>query len=126
MSVAEAVDAYLAEVEAAMHGSFWEKQAVRSELRAHLAALAREYELAGQSSADAMRQSMRDLGHPTDVGLALRSSRGRDAIRVGRLPRGNITFERSIRRPMPPTILIIALGAIGISSVALLVMFTWP
>lgn len=126
MSVTEAVDAYLAEVEAEMRGSFWEKQAIRTELRAHLFALAKEYELAGVHEADAMRHAMRDFGYPGDIGQALGSSRGRNALRVGQFPRGEIAFERSNRRPLPPILLLVALAAIAASSIGILATFAWP
>ena len=127
MSVREAIDAYLADVSAEMGGSFRDTQTVRDELRAHIHALAGEHERSGMEPVAAVRQALRDLGHPSDVGAALRTSRGRRALRRAHLtPAGAIRLDRPSTRPLPPKPLLLGLAALASTSSGIAIAFVWP
>jgi hypothetical protein len=127
MSVEEAINAYLADVSAELRVSFWEEQSVRDELRAHIHAIASEYELSGLEPVVALRRSLRDLGHPADVGAALRTSRGRRTFRRAHLePADAIRLERPLNRPLPPKSLLFGLAALASTSIGIAVAFVWP
>lgn len=126
MSVEEALEAYLGEVAVTMGGSFWDQQAVRSELRAHLAASALEYERGGQPATQAMRQAMRDLGLPADVGMALRHSRGRAVLKRPTGGIGNVGLGERRQRHLPRRLVMLALVALFMTSIAIVLAYTWP
>lgn len=127
MSVEEAIDAYLADVVAEMRGTFWEHQAVRAELRAHIEALVSEYTRHGLMPSAAARQALRDLGHPSDVGAVLRTSRGRRVLGQAILNApGAVQLARSRRKAAPPALLMLALVGLVASSAAIALAYVWP
>jgi hypothetical protein len=123
----DTISAYLNEVSFVMGGSFAEQQAVRDELRAHLRDAAREHELAGMGTRDALAAAMRDLGHPAAVGRDMRSSRGTAAVRRPLAqPDGALVLEPRRVRHLPPLVVFLGLAALAASSIALAIAYAWP
>jgi len=121
------IDRYLNEVCWAMGGTLAEQQTIRDELRSHIRDAAREAELGGTSSNDAIAAAMRDLGDATDLGLAMRGARGNAPLqRPLAQPAGARVLERRRAYHLPPSPLALALALATAASVTMMLLYAWP
>ena len=127
MSVRRDIDAYLNTLCWAMGGSFAEQQAVRDELRTHIDAAVRERAMQGMREADAVRETLHDLGEPEALGRAMRASRGTPALRRPLVqPEGAVLIGHHRARALPDARLLFALGAWSIAAAAAALIYAWP
>jgi len=123
----ERLDRYLNELSWAMGGPFAEQQAARDELRAHIRDAAREHELSGLSPDDALLAAFRDFGAPSEIGRALRSSRGTEALRRRLvLPEGALVLERRRIRNLPHPVIILGFVMAAFMVVGSIAAVLWP
>lgn len=121
------VDRYLNEVCWALDAPLEQAQAVRDELRAHIEDAAREAELAGTPRDGAIDAALAALGDPSDVGRALRASRGTVPLRKPLLQReGALVFGAHRPHAMPRPIVLVALGAAATMSAIIGIAYAWP
>lgn len=121
------VDAYLNQVCWAMDGSFAEQQAVRDELRAHLREAARDLVMSGMLAADALVHALNELGNATDLGRAMRTSRGTRPLRRPLVqPAGAVLLHSEHTRNLPGARLAVALAALVATPAAVALTFVWP
>jgi len=121
------VDRYLNEVCWAMGGSLAEQQAVRDELRAHILEGARDFELQGVSSADALPRALRDLGDAEAVGRAMRRSRRTVALRRPMpQPEGALLLRRHREVHVPSGGVLFVLTACAAMSALVTFSYLWP
>ena len=121
------IDGYLNKLCWAMGGSFFEQQAVRDELRAHLRDAARDLVTGGVGASDALAQALRDLGDPGDVGRALRRSRGTQPLRRPiAQPAGSVLLHVDRHRNLPQPRLVLALAALAAMPAVVALAYAWP
>jgi hypothetical protein len=121
------VGGYLSEVCRAMGGSFAEQQAVRDELRAHLRDAARELVMSGMRAPDAVAKALHDLGGASELGRAMRSSRGtRPLRRPLTQPAGALLLHLDRPRNLPHVRLAVALAALAATPAVVAVAYAWP
>jgi hypothetical protein len=122
-----AVDHYLNELSWAMGGRFEEQQAARDELRAHITDAVRDYELQGVPQAEAVARVLRETGDPTQVGRALRESRGRSALRRPLAqPEGAVLLYRRPERHLPAPRLAFAVAGLAVALAFVALVYAWP
>ena len=127
MSVRREVDAYLNILCWAMGGSFAEQQAMRDELRGHIDAAVRERAMQGMREADAVHETLCELGEPEALGRAMRASRGTPALRRPLVqPEGAVLIGHHRARALPDARLLFALGAWSIAAAAAALIYAWP
>jgi hypothetical protein len=120
------VDSWLAELAHAMGGTLAEQQAVRDEFRAHIREGAREHQIDGMNSEEAVRRALDDLGEPAALGRSLRDSRGMPAVRRPlSQPEGALILERRIQRRLSLTVTA-AFAALAGSSLLIAALYLWP
>lgn len=121
------IDRYLNEVCWAMGGTLAEQQTVRDELRAHIRDAARDAELSGTSTNDAIAAAMRDLGDATDLGHSMRSSRGSAPLQRPLVqPAGALVLERRRAYHLPRAPLALAFALAAAASVTMMLLYAWP
>lgn len=121
------IDQYLNEVSWAMRGSLAEQQAARDELREHIFAEMQDLELQGVDRSTALTQALSDLGHPSEVGKAMRASlRGRSLRRRLDQPEGALVFGARRDRHLPAAPVLLALAAALLTSGLVALFFVWP
>ena len=121
------VDGYLNEVCWAMGGAFAEQQAVREELRGHLRDAAREGVMSGATAAEALSSALRDLGPSTDLGTAMRTSRGRRPLQRPLMqPAGALRLRSEPDRHLPQFRLAVALAALVAMPAVIALTYAWP
>lgn len=124
---ANSIDRYLNEVCWALDAPLDEAQAVRDELRAHIEDAAREAELAGSPREPAIDAALAALGDPTDVGRAMRGSRGTTPLRRPLVQRdGALAFGLHRPHAMPRPVVLLALGAAALMSAIVGIAYAWP
>ncbi len=121
------VNGYLNEVCWAMGGSFAEQQAVRDELRAHLRDAARDLVIGGMTAPDALAQALCELGGASELGRAMRSSRGtRPLRRPLTQPDGALLLHVDRHRNLPHPRLALALAALAATPAVVALVYAWP
>lgn len=121
------IDRYLNEVCWALDAPLEQAQAVRDELRAHIEDAAREAELAGTPRDAAIDGALAALGDPSDVGRAMRESRGTAPLRKPLVQReGALVFGAHRPNAMPRPLVLLALVAAAAMSVIVGIAYAWP
>ncbi len=121
------VDRYLNEVCWAMGGTLAEQQTVRDELRAHIRDAARDAELRGTPTNEALTTAIRDLGDATALGHTLRASRGTAPLRRPLVqPAGALVLERRRAYHLPPAPIALVLALAAVASAAMMLLYAWP
>ena len=121
------VDGYLNQVCWAMGGSFSEQQAVREELRSHLRDAARDLVTAGMPAREALTAALDGLGDPTEVGTAMRGSRGTKPLRRPILqPAGALLLHLDRGRNLPSRRVTLALAALVAMPPLVALVYAWP
>jgi hypothetical protein len=121
------VDAYLKEVSWAMGGSFSEQQTVRDELRAHLRDAARDLVTGGMTAPEALARALSELGDVSDMGRAMRPSRGSRPLRRPLMqPAGAILLHSDRPRNLPNRRLALALAAVAATPALVALAYAWP
>ena len=121
------IDRYLNELCWAMGGMLAEQQAVRDELRAHIADAMRERSMGGGDALDALRGVLADLGDPTELGREMRATRSAAAkTRPLVQATGALILAAPHERHLPHPAVIAALAASGATGVAVALVYMWP
>ena len=121
------VDGWMNEVCWAMGGTLAEQQTVRDELRAHIRDAARARELEGLTARDAIDAAVRDLGDATEVGRAMRTSRGSTPLRrTLSQPSGALLLDHRIPRQMPDVRIALAICALIAMGMTVTLLYVWP
>ncbi len=121
------IDAYLNTLCWAMGGSLAQQQAVRDELRGHIEAAARDFELGGMATRAAIATALDDLGEPEALGRELRASRGTPALRRPLVqPAGAVLVGRAHAHALPDARLALALAASSITAALVVLIYAWP
>ena len=121
------IDRYLNELCWAMGGTLAEQQAVRDELRSHIADGVREHSMSGGEALDALRRVLADFGDPTELGREMRATRSAAAqSRPLVQPDGALILVAHHERHLPHPAVIAALAASGATAVAVALAYAWP
>lgn len=121
------IDGYLNEMCWAMGGSVSEQQAVRDELRDHIADAARDLEMQGVPQSDAARRAMSELGGPEPLGRALRASRRRQPVqRPLLLSDGTLVVQSRRPRHLPHPVVVLAIALSSAASSLVVLGYLWP
>lgn len=121
------IDRYLNTLCWAMGGTLAEQQAVRDELRAHIAEQARELQLSGATPGDAVAQALRDLGDAEQLGRSMRGSRGSAPLRRPlSQPAGALILGPRRAYHLPRAGVALAFAASGAAMLAVAILYLWP
>ncbi|HEY7801261.1 MAG TPA: permease prefix domain 1-containing protein [Dehalococcoidia bacterium] len=121
------IDAYLNTLCWSMGGSLAQQQSVRDELRAHIEAAMRDFELEGMATRTAIATALDDLGEPEALGRELRASRGTPALRRPLFqPAGAVLVERAHVHALPDARLALALFASSMMAAFVILIYAWP
>lgn len=122
-----AIDMWLDEASFALRGTLAQQQAMRDELRAHIADAAREHEMRGLSHDAAVALALADLGDAAEVGRSFRPLRRGGSLRRPLVqPEGALILDRRAVYRLPHRALAVALAGGGAMAAVVALRFIWP